>query len=144
MSKKLMDYFNKTPRLGCLSTADKTAKVNVAYFGSPMMTDERTIVMGLGKNRTFAYLQENPEAVFMIMEPAKSPPQWKGVRLYVRMIGWNTSGRQYDDVVARVAKVAGVPAAQIAKTIHAAVTFEIHEMRPLVDFGQGWEKSIGT
>jgi len=144
MSSKLVDYFNKRPRLGCLGTADKTGKVNVAYFGSPMMTDEKTIVMGLGKNRTFAYLQENPEAVFMIMEPAQAPPQWKGIRLYVRMTGWQTSGQQYNDVVARLAKVAGLPVAQMEKTIHAAVTFEIYEKRPLVDFGQGWEKSIGT
>jgi acyl-CoA thioesterase len=26
--------------------------------------------------------------------------------------------------------------------MHAAVTFEIREIRPLADFGQGWEKSI--
>ncbi len=29
-----------------------------------------------------------------------------------------------------------------AKMMHAAVTFEIVEIRPLADFGQGWEKSI--
>jgi len=26
--------------------------------------------------------------------------------------------------------------------IQVAVTFEIYEIRPLIDFGQGWEKSI--
>jgi hypothetical protein len=31
----------------------------------------------------------------------------------------------------------------MARMIHAAVTFEIYEIRPLADFGQGWEKSIG-
>lgn len=30
-----------------------------------------------------------------------------------------------------------------AQTIRAAATFEIGEIRPLADFGQGWEKSIG-
>jgi hypothetical protein len=29
-----------------------------------------------------------------------------------------------------------------AKMIHAAVTYEVQEIRPLADFGQGWEKSI--
>jgi hypothetical protein len=29
-----------------------------------------------------------------------------------------------------------------AKMIHAAVTFEIKEIRRLADFGQQWEKSI--
>jgi len=26
--------------------------------------------------------------------------------------------------------------------IHAALAFEVTEIRPLADFGQGWEKSI--
>jgi len=40
---------------------------------------------------------------------------------------------------ATIAKHAGENA---SKMIHAAVTFEIREIRPLADFGQGWEKSI--
>jgi hypothetical protein len=43
MSSKLMDYFNKQPRLGTLSTSSKDGKVNSAYFGSPYMVDEKTI-----------------------------------------------------------------------------------------------------
>jgi len=31
---------------------------------------------------------------------------------------------------------------EAAKMIYAAVTFTIYEIRSLVDFGQGWEKSI--
>jgi len=141
MSVKLMEYFNKQPRLGCLCTSNKAGKVNVAYFGSPRMIDEKTIVMGMGKNRTFEYLKENTEAVFMIMEPGKSLPEWKGVRLYVRMTGWQSSGEQYDDFIAQVEKAIGKAAAKI---MHAMVTFEIYEIRPLADFGQGWEKSIGA
>ena len=139
MSKKLMEYFNKRPRLGCLATANKKGEVNVAYFGSPQMTDEKTIVMGLGKNRTFGYLQENPYGVFMIMEPGNSPQEWKGVRLYVKMVDCSTSGEKLDGMKASLAKVAGEAA---AKMIHAAVSFEIYETKPLADFGQGWEKSI--
>jgi len=91
MSTKLMEYFNKQPRIGTLSTADKTGNVDVAYFGSPRMIDEKTVVMGLGKNRTFANLQDNPNAVFMIMEPGKSLPEWKGVRVYLTMTECQTS-----------------------------------------------------
>ena len=40
MSKELMDYFNKQPRLGTLSTANKEGQVDVAYFGSAQMVDE--------------------------------------------------------------------------------------------------------
>jgi Pyridoxamine 5'-phosphate oxidase len=139
MAERLMEYFNKQPRLGTLSTADSSGKVNSAYFGSPRMMDEKTIFMGLGNNRTFANLQENPNAVFMVMEPGKSIMDWKGVRIYVTMIDCQTSGKKLDQLKAAVAKHAGENA---AKMMHAAVTFEIHEIRPLADFGQGWEKSI--
>jgi len=139
MSAKLMDYFNKMPRLGTLSTANKAGKVNAAYFGSPRMIDEKTIFMGCGKNRTLANLQENPDAVFMIMEPGNSPPEWKGIRLYLRMIECETSGKKLDRLKAQIAEKAGEAA---AKMMHAAITFEIEELRPVADFGQGWEKSI--
>ena len=139
MSAKLMDYFNKMPRLGTLSTASKAGKVNVAYFGSARMIDEKTIFMGCGKNRTFANLQENPSAVFMIMEPGNSPPEWKGVRLYLKMTECETSGKKLDMLKAQLAEKAGEAA---AKMMHAAITFKIEELRPFADFGQGWEKSI--
>ena len=64
MPSKLMDYFNKSPRIGTMSTSDKTGNVDSALFGSPRMTDGKTVVMGLGKNRTLANLQQNPHAVY--------------------------------------------------------------------------------
>ena len=139
MSEKLMEYFNKQPRLGTLSTADKSGKVNSAYFGSPRMVDEKSIFMGLGNNRTLANLQENPSAIFMVMEPGESIMDWKGVRIYVKMTECQTAGEKLDNFKAAIAEKAGEGA---AKMMHAAVTFEIAEIRPLADFGQGWEKSI--
>ncbi len=139
MNEKLMEYFNKQPRLGTLSTADKDGKVNVAYFGSPHMTDPKTVFMGLGNNRTLANLKENPYAAYMIMEPGKSLPEWKGVRLYLKATGIETEGNKLEQIRAAIAEKAGPNAAKI---IQAAVTFEVLEIRPLADFGQGWEKSI--
>ncbi len=139
MSAKLMEYFNKQPRLGALGTAGKDGKVNIAYFGSPRMIDEKTIFQGMGKNRSFANLQENPNAVYMIMEPGKTVTEWKGVRIYLKMTECQTSGEKLDGIKAEIAKAAGEGA---AKMMHAAVTFEVQEIRPLADFGQGWEKSI--
>lgn len=72
MSSNLMAYFNKQPQLGTLSTSSKGGNVNSAYFGSPYMIDEKTIIMGLTRNRTLSHLQENPNAIFMIMEPGKA------------------------------------------------------------------------
>jgi len=139
MSEKLIKYFNKQPRIGTLSTADKNGKIDVAYFGSPHMPDEKTVFMGLGNNRTYANLQDNPHAAFMIMEPGKSLPEWKGVRLYLKMTDCETSGEKLDVIRALIAEKGGEGA---AKMIIAAVTFEIEELRPLADFGQGWEQSI--
>ncbi len=140
MSAELMAFFNKQPRLGTLSTANKDGSVNSAFFGSPRMTDEKTIVMASGKNRTLANLQENPQAVFLLMEPGEKLPDWKGLRLYVRMTGCDTSGEQYEAVKATVAKKVGKETAD--KMVYAALTFELQEVRPLVDMGQSWEKSI--
>ncbi len=136
---KLMDYFNKAPRLGALATADKSGKVDSAVFGSPRMTEEKTVVMGLGKNRTFSNLQQNPHAVYIIMEPGNTLPEWKGIRVYLTMKSSATSGPVLDGYKKQIAAAVGE---QAAAMIYAAVTFGVDEVRPLVDFGQGWEKSI--
>ncbi len=149
MSAKLMDYFNQSPRLGIIATADKDGRVDEAVFGSPRMIDEKIVVIATANNRTFANLQENPHAVFMIMDPKNMEPgkmesgegilAWKGIRVYLKMKEYTTSGEMLDEIRIQSAKFVGEEA---AKMIHAAVTFEIYEVRPLVDFGQGWEKSI--
>jgi len=139
MAKKLMDYFNKSPRLGTLSTADRSGKVDSAVLGSPRMTDEKTVVVGLGKNRTLENLQQNPHAVFLVMEPGKSLPDWKGIRVYLKAKTVATSGPALDAYKAEMAKVAGEA---VAKMMAGVVNFEVTEIRPLVDMGQGWEKSV--
>jgi hypothetical protein len=136
---KLIEYFNKQPRIGTLSTASKDGQVDAACFGSPRMTDEKTVVMAVRPNRTFANLQENPNAVYMIMEPGKTGPEWKGVRVYLKMTEYETSGKKMDIMRAGLAKILGE---EVAKTFHATITFEIQKVRPIVDLGQGWEKSI--
>lgn len=149
MSAKLMEYFNKSPRLGIIATADKDGRADAAVFGSPHMVDEKTVVIATANNRTFANLQENPHAVFMIMdtgnlepgkmEPGKGIVEWKGIRVYLKMIAYSTSGEMLEEIRSQSAKFVGEEAARM---IHAAVTLEIDEVRPLVDFGQGWERSI--
>jgi hypothetical protein len=139
MSAKLMEYFNKQPRIGTLSTASKDGQVDSACFGSPRMIDEKTVVMSVRKARTFTNLQENPNAVFMIIEPGKTSPEWKGVRVYLKMTDCQTSGEKLEAARKVIAQRLGE---ETAKAIHAMITFEIQEIRPLSDVGQGWEKSI--
>ncbi len=139
MTSKLMDYFNKQPRIGVLSTSTKDGKADSAVFGSPHMIDEKTVVVATGNNRTFSNLQENPYAMFLIMEPGAEIMDWKGIRVYLKKKESATSGEMLDMIKSQIAKIAGEEA---AKMIYATVTFEIIELRPLVDMGQGWEKSI--
>ena len=137
--KDLMEYFNKRPRIGALGTANKEGKPNVAHLGSPQMVDEKTVVIGLGRNRTLANLHENPYAVFTILEPANSILEWKGVKVYLKMTDLQTSGEKLDTIKDGIARKSGEGA---AKMIKAVATFQITEIRPIVDFGQGWEKTI--
>jgi hypothetical protein len=141
MPSRLMDYFNKQPRIGILSTANRDGKVNAAVFGSPRMVDEKTIVVALGENRTFEYLQENPNAVFLIVEQGETETLegWKGLRVYLRMKEYATSGEMLESYKREAAKILGEEA---VATIHAVVRFEIDEVRPLIDMGQTWEESI--
>lgn len=139
MSKKLMEYFNKQPRLATMSTADKEGKVDVSVLGSPQMVDEKTVVMTLRDNRTFANLKENPYAVYAIMEPGKTSPEWKGVRVYLKMIDYQTAGEKFETMKAAAIQRLGEAR---AKLICVAVTLEVYEIRPMIDSGQGWEAAI--
>ena len=52
--QEVMEFFNKHPRIGTLSTANRNGDVNVAVFGSPQMIDENTVIMGeIDRSGTF-------------------------------------------------------------------------------------------
>jgi hypothetical protein len=139
MAGKLQEYFNKQPRIGVISTSSKDGKVDSAVYGSPQMIDEKTVIVALAKGRTFANLQENPNATFMIMELGAGILDWKGIRVYLRMKEYATSRPQLDMYKSQTAKIVGEQAADMIKVL---ATFDVTEVRPLIDFGQGWEKSI--
>jgi hypothetical protein len=129
--QKLLEVFNKQPRIGTLSTANAKGEVNVAVFGSPQMIDENTVVMGIGENRSFSNLRENPKAVFIVLEPGKTLMDWKGARVYLEALDIETGGGFYDQIREDIAKTSGE---QAARMIHAAIRFRITEVRPIVDF----------
>lgn len=139
MSAKLMEYFNRQPRMGVISTSSKDGKVDSAVYGSPQMIDEKTVIVALARGRTFANLQENPNATFLIMEPGAGILDWKGIRVYLRMKEYATSGPQLDAYRSQTARIIGEQAADMIKVL---ATFEVTEVRPLIDFGQGWERSV--
>jgi hypothetical protein len=96
------------------------------------MTDESTVVMGIGENRSFRNLQRNPKAVFIVMEPGETVRDWKGARVYLEATDMETEGRFYDQIKKDIANAAG---RQAADMIHAAIRFKITEVRPIVDMG---------
>jgi hypothetical protein len=165
MPANLMDYFNKSPRIGVLSTSSKDGRIDSAAFGSPQMVDEKTVIIATARNRTLSNLIENPYAVYLIMEPVSQDQSeiaakvagtkaqsgnmqepmhlpvmdWKGIRVYMKMKDYTTSGETLHMFRSQIAKFVGEEA---SKMVQAIVTFEIYEVRPLIDFGQGWENSL--
>jgi hypothetical protein len=128
--QELMELFNNPNRIGNLSTANREGEVNAAVFGSPQMIDENTVIMGIGENRSFRNLKENPKAVFIFMEPGKTVFDWKGGRIYLEAMDIQSGGGFYEQVKNDIGKAFGE---QAANMIHAAVRFKITEVRPLVD-----------
>lgn len=55
------------------------------------------------------------------------------------MKGYETSGENLEKARVQAAKAAGEEA---AKALYAVVTFQVEEVRPINDTGQGWEKSV--
>jgi len=139
MSGNLIEYFNRSPRIGVISTSGKDGAVDSAVYGSPQMIDDKTVQVAFARGRTFSNLLENPNAVYMILEPGAGLLDWKGVRVYMKMKEHVTSGPRLEEYRSQMAKVVGELAAGM---IGALATFDVTEVRPLVDFGQGWEKGI--
>jgi len=128
--KELREMFNKRPRIGALSTSDGKGNVNVAVFGSPQMIDDNTIVMGIGNNRSYKNLQENPKAAFIVMEPGSTAPEWKGVRVYLEAVSIESAGELYNKIKEEVTNRLGKQAGEMIK---AAIRFTITEVRSLIE-----------
>ena len=106
--KQIMKMFNKETRIGILATANKNMDVNAAVFGSPRMIDEDTIIMAIGDNRSAQYLEENPKASFIVVEPGQAPATWKGVRLYLEVASFERYGEVLDSFRAKIRKRRGI------------------------------------
>lgn len=132
ISKEIFDIVNKPGRVGVLSTADKKGQPNAAYFGSLRLTEDGSVILGLGNNRSLKNLEENQLAVLFCV--TESPVTFKtpGYRLYLKARNIQKEGPLLDGVKKAIAEHAGQDA---AKMIVAAVAFEVTEIRPLVAMG---------
>ncbi|MBW2093964.1 MAG: pyridoxamine 5'-phosphate oxidase family protein [Deltaproteobacteria bacterium] len=132
ISKEIVETVNKPGRIGTLGTANKQGQPNVAYFGSPRLMEDGTIIMGLGSNRTLKNLGENPLAVFFCVSEGPVTFKTPGYRLYLKVREIQKEGAILDGVKEAIAKHAGPGA---AKMIVAGVVFDVTGVRPLVDMG---------
>jgi hypothetical protein len=129
INDKILESVNKPGRMGILATADAKGQPNAAYFGSPQLKADGTLVMGLGENRSLANLEQNPLAVFFTVEKAPVDFQTPGYRLYLKARDIQRQGPILDAVREAIAALAGADAAKMMK---AGVVFEVTEVRPLV------------
>ena len=127
-----VDAVNKPGRMGVLATADAQGRPDVAYFGSPRLDLEGSLVMGLGNNRSLANLEANPFAVFLAVEKSPVVFTTPGWRLYLQVKDIQREGPVLDAVRQAIEAQAGPEAANMIK---AGVVFEVGEVRPLVDMG---------
>lgn len=128
--QELIRWFNRRPRIGALCTAMPDGQVNAAVFGSPYLIDENTMAMGIGPNRTLKYLRNNPQAVFIVIEPGKRSMDWRGARFYLHLEEIALKGAFFEAVQANILDRAG---AISADTMVAALKFSIERVRPLID-----------
>lgn len=127
-----VDGVNQPGRMGVLATADAEGHPDVAYFGSPRLDPEGSLVMGLSNNRSLANLEANPHAVFLAVEKSPVVFNTPGWRLYLRVIDIQREGPVLDAVRQAIEAQTGPEAANMIK---AGVVFEVGEVRPLVDMG---------
>ncbi|MEW6266977.1 MAG: pyridoxamine 5'-phosphate oxidase family protein [Thermodesulfobacteriota bacterium] len=129
---KVLESVNRAGRVGVLATADRTGRPNAAYFGSPRLNQDGTLIMGLMNNRSLKNLEQSPLAVFFTVEKAPVDFQTPGWRLYLKVREIQKQGPILDGVREAIAAKAGKNAAAL---IQAGVVFEVTEVRPLVDMG---------
>ena len=132
INKEIIEIVNKAGRIGVLGTTNELGQPNVAYFGSPRLSEDGTLIMGLGSNRTLKNLEENPLAVFFCVAETPVTFTTPGYRLYLKVREVQKAGPIFDGVKKAIAEHAGPEA---AKMIVAGVAFDVTEVRPLVAMG---------
>jgi hypothetical protein len=133
ISEKYKAIINKPGRIGTLSTVDAEGRPNVAYFGSARVHDDGTFAMGLVGGRTLQNLKVNSHAVFFCVEEGLVSFFTAGCRVYLKVREIQTEGPLLDFIKKMTAKHASQDAANM---MQAAVTFDVTEIRPLLDMGR--------
>ncbi len=128
--QNIIDMVNDIKGTGVFCTVDSDNKPNAAFFGSPRFRDGNILSLGLMGGRTLENLKTNPNAVFFCIESSPVTFTTPGCRIYLESRGVETEGKLLDEIRAQVAEHVNPDA---AKMIAAAVSFNVTEIRNLVD-----------
>ncbi|MDD2558667.1 MAG: pyridoxamine 5'-phosphate oxidase family protein [Desulfuromonas sp.] len=127
----LQQLLGEPGHLCTLSTVAADGTPNSAVFGSVRLRDNQ-VILGLGENQTLHNLRHNPLAMLMVVLPGESVLKFRGMRVYLKCCGIETSGLLLDEIKAEAQVMAGRAAARMLKS---ALRFEITASRPLLDMG---------
>jgi hypothetical protein len=148
LSESALGILQNPNRVNILSTANKKGETDVAIFGTPTLTGQSQLSIVLqDSSRSFSFLKENPHASCLVLVPSGKNTMASGVRLYLkvkridltrnplflkeRQEGGQTGWEKSFNVDLRE---------EAEKRVHPdrhLVLFDIVEVRPVVDHGQG-------
>ncbi|HOT44834.1 MAG TPA: pyridoxamine 5'-phosphate oxidase family protein [Spirochaetota bacterium] len=89
------DYFEKTPGLGILATADSEGNVDLAIYSRPHCIDDGTIAFIMADSFSHRNLQSNPKAAYLFKEDG---PGYRGTRLYIEKTSEEKNSPLIDEI----------------------------------------------
>lgn len=129
LDQQVMEVVNMPGRIGVVATTDRQGRPNVAYFGSARVLPDGNLILALGNNRTLDNLEQNPNAVLLVLKESPVTFNTPGWRLYLKVLAIQKEGEALESMRRNIAKAVGSGAAEAIK---AAVIFDITEVRQLI------------
>ena len=126
MEKDLKSYFEETPGLGVLSTADESGIVNSAIYSRPHIMEDGSAAFIMLERLSHANLQSNPHAAFLFREKAcGKEKKYEGLRLHLTRTKEETDPEVIKDFCRRCEEDYGDKKRYL-------VTFNIDKVLPLI------------
>ncbi len=136
--KDLERFFNDRPRNVSVCTVNALKEPNIAIINSSRIAENK-IEFEVGESSTLRNIESNKSVAFIIVKEGKTLMEYKGIRIYGSATEIQTTGEKLERARAILRERVGE---KEAAAIKATVICKIDRIRPLVDRGQGWEKSI--
>jgi len=126
---QLDEYFDNTPGVGVLSTANMGGEVDAALFATPHVLGENQVAFIMRDRLTHKNLQSSPLAVYLFLENGGF---FKGIRLFLKKTKESTDKK----LIASMTRRHLPPDEDRARGPKFIVYFEITKTLPLVGTGK--------